>query len=151
MEITVVKEFVDACHQAKRITELMPELPKGMSPRHIHVIDAVRDLGQSNKTVKVSDISAYLNVTRPSITKLVNELEKMDVVQKIPDEEDGRVIRVRLTDLGEEYYDFYVRRYHSWLAEKFTDISPEDFRTTVRTVRQVYQIMSTNRMEERSE
>lgn len=61
----------------------------------MHVIDAVRDLGQSNKTVKVSDISVYLNVTRPSITKLVNEPEKMDVVQKIPDEEDGRGIRVR--------------------------------------------------------
>ena len=61
----------------------------------MHVIDAVRDLGQSNKTVKVSDISVYLNVTRPSITKLVNE--KMDVVQKIPDEEDGRGIRVRQT------------------------------------------------------
>ena len=42
----------------------------------MHVIDAVRDLGQSNKTVKVSDISVYLNVTRPSITKLVNEPEK---------------------------------------------------------------------------
>ena len=63
----------------------------------MHVIDAVRDLGQSNKTVKVSDISVYLNVTRPSITKLVNEPEKMDVVQKIPDEEDGRGIRVRQT------------------------------------------------------
>lgn len=63
----------------------------------MHVIDAVRDLGQSNKTVKVSDISVYLNVTRPSITKLVNEPEKMDVVQKIPDEEDGMGIRVRQT------------------------------------------------------
>lgn len=63
----------------------------------MHVIDAVRDLGQSNKTVKVSDISVYLNVTRPSITKLVNEPEKMDVVQKIPDEEDRRGIRVRQT------------------------------------------------------
>lgn len=63
----------------------------------MHVIDAVQDLGQSNKTVKVSDISVYLNVTRPSITKLVNEPEKMDVVQKIPDEEDGRGIRVRQT------------------------------------------------------
>ena len=63
----------------------------------MHVIDAVRDLGQSNKTVKVSDISVYLNVTRPSSTKLVNEPEKMDVVQKIPDEEDGRCIRFRQT------------------------------------------------------
>ena len=63
----------------------------------MHVIDAVRDLGQSNKTVKVSDISVYLNVTRPSITKLVNEPEKMDVVQKIPDEEDGRGNRKRQT------------------------------------------------------
>lgn len=44
MEISDVKKFLSACQEAKRITELMPPLPKGMSPRHIYVIDAVFQL-----------------------------------------------------------------------------------------------------------
>lgn len=153
MENLVVKEFLDACHMAKRITELMPELPKGMSPRHVHVIDAIWNLEQSEKTVKVSDISAYLNVTRPSITKLINELEKLNVVQKIPDEGDGRIIRLKLTELGEQYYDYYIRRYHLWLSERFADadISTGDLETTIRTVTRAYKIMSTCRMEDITE
>lgn len=37
MDTTVVKSFLDTCHKAKRIAELMPELPCGMTPRHVHV------------------------------------------------------------------------------------------------------------------
>ena len=46
MEIQVeeIKEFLDACHKAKRIAEMMPELPEGMTPRHVHVIDAIYQL-----------------------------------------------------------------------------------------------------------
>ena len=46
MEINDVKFFLDSCHAAKRITELMPKLPKGLTPRHIHVIDAIWQISQ---------------------------------------------------------------------------------------------------------
>ena len=67
MEIQVeeIKEFLDACHKAKRIAEMMPELPEGMTPRHVHVIDAIYQLERTGEMVKVSDVSEYLEVTRP--------------------------------------------------------------------------------------
>ena len=36
-----VKYLLDACFTAKRITETMLELPKGLKSRHIHVIDYI--------------------------------------------------------------------------------------------------------------
>jgi len=33
MEIKDVKLFLDSCHAAKRIVELMPKLPKGLTPQ----------------------------------------------------------------------------------------------------------------------
>lgn len=124
MDISSVKQFLDSCHSAKRITELMPKLPAGMTPRHIHVIDAICEIGRSEAVVRVSDISDYFNVTRPSITKMVNELEDMGAVSKTPDPDDRRVIRVSLTELGQEYYDFYIKKYHSWVAEQLDGMDP---------------------------
>ncbi len=148
MDTALVKQFLDSCSNAKRITELMPKLPAGMTPRHIHVIDAIYEIGRSEAVVRVSDISGYFNVTRPSITKMVNELEDMGAVSKTPDPEDKRVIRVSLTELGQEYHEFYIRRYHSWVAEQLDGMDPEHLRITVETIDQVYKILSTRKMEE---
>ena len=141
MEISDVKEFLSACQEAKRITELMPPLPKGMSPRHIYVIDAVFQLSQCQEQVMVRDVSKLLGVTRPSITKVIQELEKLKVLTKIPDQEDKRIVHIALTPLGKEYYDFYVGGYHSWLAGNFQDISPEDLSVAASTIYRVLEIM----------
>lgn len=148
MDISSVKQLLESCHNAKRITELMPKLPAGMTPRHIHVIDAICEIEKNEAVVRVSDISDYFNVTRPSITKMVNELEEMGVVSKTPDSDDKRVIRVSLTELGQEYYEFYIEKYQSWVAEQIKGIDPEYFRITVETINQVYKILSTHKMEE---
>ena len=101
--------------------------------------------------MKVSDISDYLNVTRPSITKLIRELEGFGAVVKLQDGADRRVVRISLTDLGRQYYGFYVEKYQNWLAERFSDIDQEDLETAARTISRVYKIMRTSRMEEISE
>ena len=141
MEISYVKDFLSACQDAKRITELMPPLPKGMSPRHIYVIDAVFQLSQCQEKVMVSDVSRLLGVTRPSIPQVIQAMEKLKVLTKIPDQEDKRIVHIALTPLGKEYYDFYVGGYHSWLAGNFQDISPEDLSVAASTIYRVLEIM----------
>ena len=37
-----LKQFLDACFDAKRLIEKLPDLPDGMKPRQVHVLDAVR-------------------------------------------------------------------------------------------------------------
>lgn len=84
-----LKRFIDACTTARRIVETMPELPKGIKPRHIHVIDAIVLTEQQKGKVQVSDISRHLNVTMPSVTRLVRELEEQGVLVKYPDRKTG--------------------------------------------------------------
>lgn len=141
MDTKYVKIFLDSCHESKKITELMPELPNGMKPRHIHVIDTIYILSQEKEYVKVSDISKALKVTKPSITKLINELEGMKVVVKNSQQGDNRITTLTLTSLGEKYYETYVDKYHKWLAELFTDISEEDILVTSETVHKIHELM----------
>ena len=91
-----VRSLIDACWKAKTITELMPALPKGMKPRYVYVIDAVWHInepnGQDTGTARVGDVSAFLGVTTPSITKLVGELAELGLVVKHADSADRRAV-----------------------------------------------------------
>ena len=153
MEIQVeeIKEFLDACHKAKRIAEMMPELPEGMTPRHVHVIDAIYQLERTGEMVKVSDVSEYLEVTRPSITRLIRELETLGAVSKIADTQDKRIVWLELTDLGHRYYAKYIRRYFSWIGRQLEDMEPEELLTAAGAIERVYGILSNRSMEDTEE
>lgn len=126
MDIEKFKELIDACFVAKKITETMEELPKGFKPRHIHVIDSIYQLSKEKEDVRISDVSNRLNVTTPSITKLINELEEKEVVEKYTISDDKRVTLVKLTELGAKYHQHYVIDYHTLWVSNLTDISDEE-------------------------
>ena len=85
-----LKQFLDACFDAKRLIEKLPDLPDGMKPRQVHVLDAVNEIQKKQGFCRVSDISSYMNTTLPSITKLVQELEERNLLVKQADEKDKR-------------------------------------------------------------
>ena len=44
MTIAMIKALLDACYQAKRIRDLLPPLPKGVTPAYIHYLDVIDQL-----------------------------------------------------------------------------------------------------------
>ena len=55
-----LKRMMDACYQAKRIRDLLPTLPEGVTPSYIHFLDILQTLAKQNEPVKVSDLSDAL-------------------------------------------------------------------------------------------
>ena len=127
MDTALIKDFFDCCRDAKKILELLPPLPQGLTPRHIQIIDTISQLEEKNGLVKISDISTALHVTRPSITRLVSELAAA-----------GRVTYVALTNKGKSCCDFYVKRYHNWVSSQLTGIKPDDLICAAATIRSFY-------------
>ena len=39
MDIELLKRMMDACYQAKRIREMLPALPAGVTSSYIHYLD----------------------------------------------------------------------------------------------------------------
>ena len=144
-----VRDLIDACWTAKRITETLPELPKGMKPRHVHVIDAIWNLNHQAESptpvARVSGISAFLGVTAPSITKLVNELAGKGLVVKHSSDIDGRAVTLSLTAAAEEIRELYVRQFHEHLRGVLSDVSAQDAATTVATLRAMHRLMGADR------
>lgn len=137
MDRELLKLTLDSCFMAKRITEKMAPLPDKMKPRHIHVVDAIYEILQHHEICRVSDVSSYLGITTPSVTKLISELEKIDLVRKIPYPEDKRVTLVELTEKGNAYEQNYVIDYHSRWAESIDNITEEQALTTIYVIKQL--------------
>lgn len=141
MSPTSLKRLLDACFVSKRVIETLPELPEKMKPRHIHVLDAIHETQLSQGICRVSDVSARLNITRPSITKLVQELEALGLLEKYADKEDKRVTLLCLTDRGMECVKRHVVDFHTEWAEALKDVTDEQVQETITIIERLYETM----------
>ena len=141
-----IKHLLDAFYQAKRVRELMPALPKGVTPAFIHYLDTIAALRQQGVRVKVSDISDALHIPRPGVTRTVKDMVDGGYLEKAASEEDGRVTYLTITEKGRMLSQVFDSEFFAQLAPLLADVSDEDAATTIRTIEKVYQVMSERRI-----
>lgn len=137
-----IKEVMDACYQAKRIRDMLPALPGGVTSSHIHYLDILSKLEKTEGKVKVSDISENLGLPRPSVTKTVKDMEKLGFVEKETTETDGRFVYIKTTRTGRDLVDKYVDEYFGNLSEDLGGITDEDADKMIEVVEKFYIVMS---------
>ena len=86
-------------------------------------------------------MSARLNVTLPSVTKLVQELENRNLLEKRADSQDGRVILLRLTPDGYACFCRYVQDMHANWSAALSDISDEQAAEAVHILNRLLETM----------
>ncbi len=141
MNTTSLKHLLDACFTAKHIIETMPALPKGMKPRHIHVLDTVNEVCREQEECRVSDVSGRLNITMPSITKLIQELEALGMLEKYADRVDKRVNLLKLTDKGRQHVKKYVQDFHEDWIKNLEDIPDQQVEEAIKTIERLRDTM----------
>ena len=141
MDAANLKKLLDACFTAKHVIETMPELPKGMKPRHIHVLDRIAMTFEKQGECRVSDVSEGLGITMPSITRLIQELEAMGMLKKYPGGEDKPVTYLKLTQSGEECVKKYVYDFHRQWAENLSFVTNEQAREAVWLIEELNRTM----------
>ena len=146
MDIQTIKAMFDACYQAKRIRDLLPALPEGVTPSYIHYLDTIESLEQRGERVKVSDISDALQIPRPGVTRTVKEMEVKGYLCKRTSPDDGRITYISITQAGKELSQKYNEQYFNRLAPFLQDISQEDAQCTIQTIERFYRVMSERRI-----
>ena len=145
MTIEKIKRMLDACYQAKRIRDMLPPLPQGVTPSYLHYLDVMETLEQQGIPVKVSDISDTLHLPRPGVTRTVKEMEAKGYLQKQASPEDGRVTYLTITGAGQALSAQYNTKYFRALVPYLGAISGQDADTMIRTIETFYQVMCERR------
>ncbi len=121
-EVSTIKEekninaekLMSAFSQFRKI-HWRPKHVEELKPSEFMVLHTVKHTYmEKGSGLKISEISDELCVAVPTVTQLVKSLERKGYVEKIPDEDDGRVTRVILSGKGRDlakkgYEDFYKR------------------------------------------
>ena len=145
MTIELIKRLLDACYEAKRIRDMLPPLPDGVTPSYIHFLDVIEQMEKNGTSVKVSDISDALNLPRPGVTRTVKEMEQKGYLTKKPSEEDARILYLFITDEGKKLSAKYNEQVFSALLPDLEAISGEDAECTIHTIEIFYQVMCERR------
>ncbi|OXN01545.1 MarR family winged helix-turn-helix transcriptional regulator [Bifidobacterium vansinderenii] len=135
MDINLLDRILQAMRTAASVPTLVPELPKGVRPIHLRVLDALSRTRGDNGCSRVSDIAAALGMRMPNVTRIIREMTDLGMLEKTSDPTDGRVVLIRTTDLGEEYVDRYIvgvrqRIEHELMAE----VSMDDIESMIVTI-----------------
>jgi len=132
---------LDAFECAKEASALLPPLPPEIKPVYIRILNAIYKIRDDNGSACVSDISKASGILLPNTTKLINELAELNIVEKFTSTSDKRVVMVRTTEVGEQYIQKYVLRFHEGLEKEFLEIGESDCITMIETIQKVYQAM----------
>lgn len=71
-------------------------------------------------------LGEYLMVTGGNVTGLTNELVKEGWVERLPDLEDRRSVRVRLTPLGITTFEQIATVHEAWVVSMFASLRVQD-------------------------
>lgn len=91
------------------------------SPAQAAVLAILRDGPR-----RISDLTGYAGVAQPTMTVLVDRMERQGWVRRVPDPADRRAVRVEITPAGEETIAQLLAVRAASLAQRLMSLSVTD-------------------------
>lgn len=120
----------------ERLLLVMPELARFCRPPR-----KAREFGLSSsqagivkylaihKTATMSELAHKFGISLPSVTELVNKLVSNNMVERIADESDRRIVRVKLTPSAGKFCSSIIDSYKSKLEERMGRLTSKEQET----------------------
>src|SRR5262245_54256714 len=86
--------YVFVQHVGRRLRDI--DQAFGISPRRFSALAGLAFDGPTS----ISELAAFERIARPSMTRLVQDMERDGLIQRRPDPTDGRGVRIRITAKG---------------------------------------------------
>ncbi|WP_407306152.1 MarR family winged helix-turn-helix transcriptional regulator [Desulfosporosinus sp. SB140] len=120
----VVRELDRAMVQFKRFGGQV-RCSQAIRPSEFTLLNTIIQYAHSDsKGIKVSDLSAQLQITPAGVTHTINSLEEGGYIERLADPTDGRVVLVRATEKGKEIIE-HMRMEHFEFLKGLTNFLGE--------------------------
>ena len=92
----------------------------------------------------MSEIAGYLSIQPPSATTLVEELERLKLVERLPDANDRRSVRIGLTDTGETLIQSRLKILTDRLNGFVQPLTPKERSQFIHTIKKILTSLEQN-------
>lgn len=89
-----------------------------------HQMSVIIRLAASSRTS--GELAAIERVSAPSMSRTVGKLVDLGLVERAPDDEDGRVVRLSLTAAGQQQLDEHRARRDAWMTERLAGLTEQE-------------------------
>ena len=119
------------------MTQLLTDLlkPSGLSPTQYNVLRILR--GASCKGVCCREIGERLITRDPDVTRLIDRLEKRNLLLRTRDKEDRRFVTIQLTPGGLELVNQLDEPIEKWNRKLMRNISRGDTKVLIELLEQL--------------
>ncbi|MCA0969888.1 MarR family transcriptional regulator [Halobacillus litoralis] len=83
----------------------------------------------------IGELSNHIHLACSTTTDLVDRMEKNELVERIRDPKDRRVVRIQVLDKGKKIIHEVIEKRQQYLEEVLTDVPEEDVETLNRLLR----------------
>ena len=122
------------CHIAKPFKQLMDA---GVSVDMYYCIRILQQVGSASMT----ELARWLHLPKQRMTKLADQLIEMQFVERNPDPDDRRIIRLCSTEKAQEYVDRFLARDAVAYRDMFDSMSEQDradFQAALQTLHRIF-------------
>lgn len=112
---TIMREMLEIQQKSKKFVNLLSE-GESLSQNQLILLLQLK----SNNGMKATEIAEFFSVTPGAVTSMCDKLEKLELVERIREQEDRRVVKMALTNSGElKVQDLFLK----FPQEKLVDMA----------------------------
>ena len=104
------------------VRQLRTNVEGDMTPTLMSALGTVSREGP----ITLGDLAAAERVSPPMATKLAAGLEERGLVDRLPCDDDRRVVRLQLNREGRKVLDRAASRRNAWLAQRFAGLTEDE-------------------------
>lgn len=93
-----------------------------LTPSEIHTIDAIGSEG----SMLMSELAKRLGVTKGAVTQVIARLSAKELVERVHDPDDFRVVLVSLTEKGKSAFQAHQELHETFYKDLYAQFDPKE-------------------------
>ncbi len=136
-QMLVIKNFIDEFYN-KTVFKGGSSSDTDISPSFIKSIFAFAD---ENTAYPIGALGENAKVKRSTMTDMVDRMERDGLAERVRDDGDRRVVKVRLTKKGKRIRKEFHKKRRAEFQAVFSQLTPEEIRKFVAHLEEAYKIL----------
>ena len=136
-QMLVIKNFIDEFYN-KTLFQSGKVLNSDLTPSQIKSLFAFKE---DDEEYPIGELGRNAQVKSSTMTDMLDRLEKEKIAERIRDDGDRRVVKVRLTDKGKKIKKEFTKKTRKGVEAAFSKLSEEEIKTLLDHLKGAYHIL----------